>query len=48
MRSSDTYNVSDAICSNIVVLNDTESGIRGLALHQLGGSVDIVGALVER
>jgi hypothetical protein len=48
LRSFDTYNVGDAVCSNIVILNDTESGIGGLALHQLGGGVDIVSALVER
>jgi hypothetical protein len=44
----DSYDVSDAIGSNIVILNDTESGIRGLALHQLRSSVDVVGTLVER
>ena len=48
LRSSDTYNVSDAVCSNVVVLNDTESGVGGLALHQLGCGVNIVGPLVER
>lgn len=48
MRSSDPYNVGDTVCSDIVVLNDTESGIRGLALHQLGCGVDIVSPLVER
>lgn len=40
--------MGDAIGSNIVILNDTESGIRSLALHQLRGSVDVIGTLVER
>jgi hypothetical protein len=43
-----TYNVSNTISTNVVVLNDTESGTGSLALDKLRSSVDVVGSLGER
>jgi hypothetical protein len=41
------YNVGNAVVTNVVVLNQTESGTGGLALDELGGSVNVVGPLGE-
>jgi hypothetical protein len=43
-----TYNVSNAIGTNVVILNDTESGTRDLALDKLRSSVNVVSSLGER
>jgi hypothetical protein len=41
------YNVSNAVSTNVVVLNHTESGTGGLGLDELGSSVNVVGPLGE-
>jgi hypothetical protein len=41
------YNVGNAVVTNVVVLNQTESGTRGLGLDELSGSVNVVGSLGE-
>jgi len=41
------YNVGNAVGTNVVVLNHTESGTGSLALDELGGSVNVVGPLGE-
>jgi len=41
------YNVGNAVSTNVVVLNHTESGTRSLGLDELGGSVNVVGPLGE-
>jgi hypothetical protein len=43
-----TYNVSNAIGTNVVILNDTESGTGDLALDKLRSSVNVVSSLGER
>lgn len=43
-----TYDVSNAVGTDVVVLNDTESGTRSLALDKLRSSVNVVGPLAER
>jgi hypothetical protein len=43
-----TYNVSNTISTNIVVLDDAESSTRSLALDELRSSVNVVGSLGER
>jgi hypothetical protein len=42
------YNVSNTVSTNVVILNDTESGTGSLALDELRGSVNIVRSLGER
>ena len=44
----DSYNVGDAICSNIVILHNAESSARVLAFDQLSGRVDVVSPFGER
>ena len=41
------YDVSNTVGTNVVVLNNTESGTRSLALDELSGSVNVVGSLGE-
>lgn len=41
------YNVGNTVVTNVVVLNQTESGTRDLGLDKLGSSVDVVGSLGE-
>ena len=41
------YDVSNAVSTNVVVLNHTESGTGGLGLDELGSSVNVVGPLGE-
>ena len=41
------YNVSNAVSTNVVVLNHTESGTGGLGLDELGSSVNVVDPLGE-
>jgi hypothetical protein len=40
--------MSNAVSTNVVVLNDAESCTRGLALDELGSSVNVIGSLGER
>ena len=41
------YNVGNAVVTNVMVLNQTESGTGDLGLDELGGSVNVVGPLGE-
>ena len=41
------YDVSNAVSTNVVVLNHAESGTGSLGLDELGSSVNVVGPLGE-